>query len=182
MRLRLIRFDAWGLRPRRTPLTRSLAGAPRPAPLSRLTRTARSLGRHSFFIYVALLGSFTAPTLLRGQGKPAPIGALTGVVVDGTSGEPVADAVVFLAAVPARPIGAQARQVSDEKGRFAFVNLPGDANYTIAASALGYLEGGYGRDIVPSDPLRPIPLKTDEWIPNIKVSIWRPGGISGTVR
>jgi hypothetical protein len=35
---------------------------------------------------------------------------------------------------------------------------------------------------MPSDPLRSLPLKTDEWLPNIKVSIWRPGAISGTVR
>jgi hypothetical protein len=133
-------------------------------------------------ICVAILGGLTGPALVAGQSKPAPTGALTGVVVDGTSGEPVPDAVVVLAAVPARPIGGQSRQVTDEKGRFAFVNLPGDVNYTIAASAPGFLDGGYGRDTMPSDPLRSIPLKTDEWLPNVKVSIWRPGAISGTVR
>jgi hypothetical protein len=128
-----------------------------------------------------------------GPGVPAPAtsqtdpsskntGAITGVVVDGATGETVADAVVFLASTPAKPMGAQTRQLTDDRGRFAFVNLPGDASYTIAATRIGYLPGGYGRDTLPTDPLRPIPLKADEWVPNLKVSIWKPGSISGVVR
>jgi carboxypeptidase family protein len=109
-------------------------------------------------------------------------GAITGVVADGSTGAEVADAVVFLVSTPARPMGAQTRQLTDDRGRFAFVNLPGDVSYTIAVTKIGYLAGGYGRDTMPTDPLRPIPLKTDEWIPNLNVPIWKPGSISGVVR
>ena len=127
------------------------------------------------------VGSVLATSQAPGPAIPA-TGAITGVVIDGSSGTPVPDAVVALAAVPVRALATQTRQVTDEKGRFAFVNLPGDVTYTVSASSLGYLEGGFGRETLPTDPLRPIPLKTDEWIPNIKVSIWKPGAISGNVR
>jgi carboxypeptidase family protein len=130
--------------------------------------------------YVPFLLALAAPTLV-GLGQQVATGAISGVVLDGSSGEAVADAVVFLAATPARPLR-QPRQVTDERGRFAFVDLPGDVSYTISATKLGYLGGGYGRDATPGDPLRPIPLKAGEWIPNIKVSLSKPGSISGIVR
>jgi len=124
-----------------------------------------------------------AATTLVGQQKPTqPSGVITGVVVDGSSGEPVADAVVFLASTAAGGGGSQPRQVTDEKGRFAFIHLAGDRSYTISATGIGYLDGGYGRDAMPTDPLRPIALKPDEWVPDIRVSIWKPGAISGAVR
>jgi hypothetical protein len=123
-----------------------------------------------------------AQPLATQQKADPPSGVITGVVVDGTTGEPIPEAVVFLSASPARPIGSQTRQLTDERGRFAFVQLPGDVEYMISATRFGYLEGGYGRDAMPTDPLRAIPLKASEWIPNIKVAIWKPGAISGTVR
>ena len=117
------------------------------------------------------------------QQKPdPPAGVITGVVVDGATGEAIPEAVVFLSASPAGPIGSQTRQLTDDRGRFAFVQLPGDASYTLSATKFGYLEGGYGRDAMPTDPLRSIPLKASEWISNIKVAIWKPGAISGAVR
>jgi len=136
-------------------------------------------------LLLLVLVSPLAPPLahLTAQQKPdPPAGVITGVVVDGTTGEAIPEAVVFLEASPARPAGAQTRQLTDERGRFAFVQLPGDVNYTLSATKFGYLEGGYGRDAMPTDPLRSIPLKASEWIPNIKVAIWKPGAISGVVR
>lgn len=128
-------------------------------------------------------GPRLASPLAAGQQKPdPPAGVITGVVVDGATGEAIPEAVVFLAASPARPIGQQTRQLTDERGRFAFVQLPGDTTYTVSATKFGYLDGGYGRDAMPTDPLRSIPLKASEWIPNIKVAIWKPGAISGVVR
>ena len=106
---------------------------------------------------------------------------ISGIVVDSTTGEALPDAIVFLESTPARPIATQPRQLTDEKGRFAFVNLPGDVTFTISATRFGYLEGGYGRETMPTDPLRGIAVKTGEWISNIKVSIAKPGAISGVV-
>src|SRR5262245_1230013 len=124
-------------------------------------------------IAVFTLG-LAAPLLGLGQApppapKPPNTAAISGVVVDGTTGDTVADAVVFLSVTPAKPLGAQTRQLTDERGRFAFVNLPGDATYTVSVTKIGYLPGGYGRDTMPSDPLRSIPLKTAEWVPGVKV-------------
>jgi hypothetical protein len=132
------------------------------------------------FCFLALLSFVSA------QQPPAPParGTITGTVVDGSTGEAVAGAIVYLSSSePARPVQyGQTRQVTDGRGRFAFVELAGDASYTIAASKFGYLDGGYGRDVTPVDPLRSIQLKPDEWVSNLRVQIWRPGAISGTVR
>jgi Carboxypeptidase regulatory-like domain len=132
------------------------------------------------FRYLPFLLALVVPAAI--AQKPEPDGAISGVVIDGSSGAPLPEAVVFIAATPARPLGPQTRLLTDERGRFAFIKLPGDVTYSIAVSKLGYLDGGYGRDAAPSDPLRQIPLKTDEWIQNLKVTIWKPGGISGVVR
>jgi protocatechuate 3,4-dioxygenase beta subunit len=58
-------------------------------------------------------------------------GVISGVVVDGSSGAPVAGAVVQIAAVPVRPLAGQTRQLTDERGRFAFTGLAGDLEYTL---------------------------------------------------
>jgi hypothetical protein len=109
-------------------------------------------------------------------------GVISGVVVDGSSGAPVAGAVVQIAAVPVRPLAGQTRQLTDERGRFAFTGLAGDLEYTLTGSKFGYLPGGYGRETLPTDPLRPIKLATDAWVPNLRLPIWKPGIISGSVR
>lgn len=138
----------------------------------------RSLLTYLPFLLILAASSIVAV----GQRAAENTGAISGVVVDGATGAPVAGAVVFITPTPVRAVGPQPRQLTDEKGRFVFAQLPGDTSYTIAATRFGYLEGGYGRATQPSDPLRQIPLKTDEWVSNIKVSIWKPGSISGTVR
>ena len=110
-------------------------------------------------------------------------GAISGVVIDGSTGAPVPGTVVYLnSPTNGLPLGPQTRQLTDDKGRFAFVNLPGDAFYTISASKFGYLSGGYGRDTSPADPLRAVRIRSDEWAGNLRVTIWRPGAISGAVR
>ena len=123
-----------------------------------------------------------SPPALQTTDGPPPNGAISGVVVNGSTGEPVVGAVVHLASVPARSLIRQTRQITDDKGRFAFVNLQGGVDYTVAASKFGYLAGGYGRDTMPTDPLRPIPLRGDAWVPNIRVAVWKPGSISGVIR
>lgn len=111
-------------------------------------------------------------------------GAISGVVLEGSTGEPVPAAIVNL--VPGtvnRPlVNVQTRQITDDRGRFAFVNLPGEGQYTIATSKFGYLDGGYGRDSGPTGLMRTIALRQDEWISNLRVVVWKPGAISGVVR
>jgi len=116
---------------------------------------------------------------------PAPpaTGAITGTVVDGSSGEALIGAVVFISPVDASrtiPIG-QTRQATDGRGRFAFTEIP-EGSYLLSASKFGYLDGGYGREFSPTEPLRAVYLKTDAWVSNLRIAVWKPGSISGAVR
>jgi hypothetical protein len=143
-----------------------------------------------------VLASFAAAALAHGGAEPAapygrqtpsspaPDGAISGVVVDGSTGQPVADAIVAVAGqTPSQlPAGYQARHITDAKGRFAFVNLPNDGTFQITAAKFGYLDGGYGRTMAPTDPLRPIVIASGAWVGNLRVTIWRPGVIAGMVR
>jgi hypothetical protein len=115
---------------------------------------------------------------------PQTNGAISGTVVDGSTGSPLAEVIVGLTAMPGTqmPAGYQARQMTDAKGRFAFLNLPNDGVFQITAGKFGYLDGGYGRDSAPTDPLRPVVVANGAWIGGLRVNIWLPGVISGTVR
>ena len=112
---------------------------------------------------------------------PPPNGAISGVVVDGASGSPMTDVIVSLQGGKV-PAGYLTRQVSDARGRFAFVNLPDADTYQITTRKFGYFEGGFGRDGAPTDALRFIVVKNGEWTGNVKVPIWRPSSVSGSVR
>jgi hypothetical protein len=111
-------------------------------------------------------------------------GAISGFVVDGSTGAPVADAVVAVTqgGGTTLPPDYKSRQLTDANGRFAFLNLPSDGTFLILSARFGYLDGGYGRDAAPTDPLRPIAIANGAWVGNLRVPIWRPAVISGTVR
>ena len=118
--------------------------------------------------------------------KPEPPGngAISGTVFDGASGEPVMNVLVTL--VPgkiSKPlVNVITRQVTDERGRFAFPNLSGEGEFTIQVSKYGYLGGGFGRDHAPTDPLRSVAMHQDEWVSGLHVNIWKPASIAGFVR
>src|SRR5579871_104063 len=107
-------------------------------------------------------------------------GAITGVVVDGVTGTAVSDAIVTLGGAKV-PTGYPGRQLTDAKGRFAFVQVPDGDGFQISVSKFGYLDGGYGRETGPADALRPIAVAGGAWVPNIRALIWRPAAITGTV-
>src|SRR4030095_14954723 len=73
----------------------------------------------------------------RGQhrhgGRTAPSAAITGGVVDGATTSPVAGAVVYLSSDGRAIVGDQSRQITDDKGRFGFLNLPAGHRYTLHA-------------------------------------------------
>lgn len=130
------------------------------------------------------------PVTQPGARPDAPVvsGAISGVVVDGGSGAVVPNALVYLSSAGVRSVslGPQTRQMTDEKGRFAFLIPVDPANpegtFTISASKFGYLDGGYGRETSPLDPLRQVQLREDAWVGGLKVPLWKPGSISGSVR
>ena len=126
------------------------------------------------------------PGQLGNPDKPEPPGngAISGTVVDGATGEPLMNALVTLQPIKlSKPlVNVITRQVTDERGRFAFPNLSGEGEFTIMVSKYGYLGGGYGRDHAPTDPLRPVAMRQDEWVAGLRVNIWKPSAISGVVR
>jgi hypothetical protein len=116
------------------------------------------------------------------RNEPAASGAITGIVVDGTTDAPIADAVVYLSAPGTGPAGQPPRQLTDARGRFAFTHVPAGDSYTIAASKAGYLTLGFGPPEAAADKRRVLSLAEGEWLSAIRVALWRPGVVGGTVR
>ena len=148
-----------------------------------MTFRARSI------MLVAMIGSVApavavqTPVPAKQPQTPAATGTITGAVVDGSSAEAIGGAIVFLAPVePGRTIPVnQTRQATDGRGRFAFTEIP-EGSYQVSASKFGYLDGGYGREFAPTEPLRSVHVRKDEWVSNLRVVVWKPGSISGAVR
>jgi hypothetical protein len=112
---------------------------------------------------------------------PPPSGAISGVVVDGASGSPLSEVIVTITGGQLPP-EYRKRQMSDARGRFAFINLPDSDTYQVVTTKFGHLEGGYGRDRGPTDTLRFVAIKNGAWVGNLKAPIWRPSTLSGAVR
>lgn len=125
-----------------------------------------------------------APGLPRAQDPTnpqiPPTAAITGVVVDGTSKEPIAGAVVSLTR-GREPVGPQSRQLTDGKGRYAFTNLPAGQNYSLAASKFGYFDGTYGREVASNAPTGMLSLTDGQWVNNARIVLWRPAAVGGLV-
>ena len=86
--------------------------------------------------YALVLAALAAQSLgAAGQQAQTPTppatGAITGVVVDGATGAAIADVVVTLSGAPLPP-EYPARQLSDARGRFAFMNLPNAETFLVA--------------------------------------------------
>lgn len=104
-----------------------------------------------------------------------PTGFVLGRVVDAGTGRPIGGAEVRLTG------GAdEARVLSNADGRFLFRDLaPG--TYAFAATAYGYLPGGYGQR-TPGGPVQPIILDGGQRVGDMTIRLWREATLSGTVR
>jgi hypothetical protein len=119
---------------------------------------------------------------------PAPgqsgTGAISGVVSDGTTGRPIAGALVYLGIQARGPVGERSRQITDAKGRFVFTDLPESDRFFLNASKAGYQNGRYGD----SGPISAgigsglIALTRGQWFSAANMALWRPGAIAGVVR
>jgi hypothetical protein len=107
-------------------------------------------------------------------------GAISGVVVDASTGRPVAGAIVSIVGVTGNVVGGGARQLTGTDGQFVFTGLPAADGYSVGATKFGYLDGGYGRR-TPDATTRRIALAGGQWFPDARITLWRPGAISGMV-
>ena len=124
------------------------------------------------------------------QAQPAPpqpvagtgTGAISGRVLDGSTGRPIDGALVILST---HPRGATSmvvlRVATDANGRFVVTRLPAAPAYYLQAMHFGYFEGGYGRDLPATFEGRPIPLAGGEWFSEAVIRMWRPASISGRI-
>jgi hypothetical protein len=119
-----------------------------------------------------------APTAIAQAAKPS--GVISGVVREGTSGQPVAGAIVSLTPPRQSQQPQPFRQVTDEKGRFLFANLPASDGYLLSASKPGYLTGYHGRVAGNNSGTR-IRLADGEAVSRADIVVWPLSSISGRV-
>ena len=104
-------------------------------------------------------------------------GAISGVVVDASSGAPISGAVVYMG--PAnQKTGQPRRALTDGKGRFVFQQLgPWLEGYSLGANKTGYLttQATAGGAVIR------IPLADGEWFSTAKIVLSRPSAVSGTI-
>jgi hypothetical protein len=129
---------------------------------------------------VAGLPASQLPGTQAPSAQPPQTAAITGVVLDGTTKDPIAGAVVSLTR-GREPIGQQARQLTDGKGRYAFTDLPAGQNYSLAASKFGYFDGSYGRETASNAPAALLSLTDGQWVNDARIVLWRPAAVGGTV-
>jgi len=108
--------------------------------------------------------------------------AISGVVLDGQTALPVAGATVILAY--SRPGYAQPFRYTfqtDSQGRFVFMDLPAATDCGLTVTKTGFAPGAYGAAGPGIGSAARLALLKGQWLRNITISLWRHGGISGTV-
>jgi hypothetical protein len=139
--------------------------------------------RRSFGIGLVILGLVAGRVVARQQ-VPAPAppanGAISGVVMDGATGKPVGGATVSFWSFDTRdPRSYEQSVLTDAKGRFVFLRLPATDGCNLYVSKSGYADGGLDPRF--SFGKAAMALKQGEWVPNVTLTLWRNGGISGRV-
>jgi hypothetical protein len=105
-----------------------------------------------------------------------PTAAVSGVVTDYATHEPIAGARVFLAPPP-KPPGRMAWELTDARGRFVFTNVP-LGEYGVRSEKPGYSGGQLGG---PGLNTETITLTDGMWFKTANISLVKFGAIGGTV-
>ena len=137
--------------------------------------------RRSFGFGLVVLGLVAGRVAARQQVPPpaAPTtGAISGVVMDGATGKPIGGATVSFWSLDSHdPRSYPQSMLTDPKGRFVFLHLPRTDGCNVVASKSGYADGGLDPEFFTAA----MALKEGEWVPNVTLTLWRNGGISGRV-
>jgi hypothetical protein len=115
------------------------------------------------------------------QTAQEPLSAVSGVAVDGSTGRPLAGALIYLVGERAGSRVIQTRQVTDPKGRFVFANLPPADQFTLTGSKSGYLDGFNAPESAAPGTSTPIRITAGEWFPSARVALYPPGAVGGRV-
>ena len=121
------------------------------------------------------------------QPPPPPTALILGRVVDGSSGRPIAGAIVTLiggVVAPGFPspgpgAATQPRAMTNASGQFVFRKLP-KGSFSLTASKAGFAEGAYGRRR-PGASLANLLLDSGQRVGDVVIPLWRHGSIAGTV-
>lgn len=135
------------------------------------TATAAAIG----LVAVTLAGQQSGSSV-----PPADAAAISGVVVDALTGQPLADAVVSLATGDRATSGQPNRQQTDARGRFVYPEVRGGLTYVLTASRIGYLASDETPPALARATAR-VTLAAGQWARDIRVALWPPASISGTV-
>ena len=145
----------------------------------RFRQTSRSL-LFATLLFVISAGRPGGQTPSQSPPATQATSAISGVVVDANTGRPLAGAVVSLIQRTGAPLASTRRQLTDSHGRFLFSELPAGEGYGLNASRYGYLPADYGRPEFGGLAAR-FRLGEDEWISTVRITMQRPGAVSGTV-
>jgi hypothetical protein len=108
--------------------------------------------------------------------------AISGVVVDDGTGQPVADAFVQLGSIALRDSPeVQQIQLTDARGRYVFTSLPAGADYAVSVQKAGYFDGAVG--VMPCSTGAParVAVLDGQWVDDANVRMCRPASLSGVV-
>ena len=147
-----------------------------------LSTTIMPARRLSGIAAAAIVLTFAVAIRLAAQTAPPnpPQGAISGIVIDGATGRPIENAIVSMLNRTGAPLASSKRVLTDALGRFVFKDLPPGDGYSVSATRAGYLPADYARSELGGGPQR-ITLRERQWIGNARITMWRPGAISGAV-
>lgn len=108
--------------------------------------------------------------------------AISGVITDAITKEPIPDALVQAGRMGPRdfPVSSQT-QFTDAKGRFVFTDLPGGENYSLRALKSGFFPGAFGHHTPMGEARSLIRLADAQWFQSADFSLWKHGSLTGTV-
>ena len=111
---------------------------------------------------------------------PEGAGAISGGVVDATTGAPLVGAIVTLSVASRASVTRAPRETTDSRGRFLFTKLPAHDDYQLSAAMPGYFDASYGQtSLRPASTM--LVLTEGQSIQNADLSLTKGGSIAGTV-
>lgn len=115
--------------------------------------------------------------------RPTGTGAISGVVRDGQTGQPIAGALVYVGITGRGPANNMSRQITDAKGRFVFTDLPESDSFFLNVTKAGYNDGHYGDTGPISGGVGSglVKLGRGEWFRDANIPMYKPAAIGGTV-